>query len=382
MKWCYSTLFFLWIISGCINKESAAIIEEIPLNEVSGQITYAKGFKIARDSGNLMVTVSNPWQNAQNTQYTYILSDSAGSSRMISRQRSMIQIPPERIVCLSTTHIGFIDYLGKTGTIRGISGKDFVVNNQLRNNIERNIVSDVGFDENINYELLLKLNPDIVFVYGVTAAVTKIINKLNELNIPVVLVAEYLEEDPLAKMEWIKFFAAFYGIESEVNSRFDSIAAEYNRLKEMALGTQAKPRVIMGLPWRGIWYVSGGKSYTAKLINDAGGDYIWSSLDYKDSKPIELEKVYENALSADFWLNTGDARSKKDILSVDDRFRNLKVFNRNTVYNNNKLLGPSGGNAYFESGVLEPHIILADLISILHPQLLPSHELKYYQQLQ
>ena len=140
-----------------------------------------------------MIIVYDPWQNAQQTQYSYLLSDSVSSSRMISPGESIIKVPVESVICLSTTHIGFIDYLGKTGTIVGVSGIDFVVNNQLRNRIDQNMLSDVGYDENISYELLLKLNPDIVFVYGVTAAVTKVINKLYELNIPVVVVAEYLE---------------------------------------------------------------------------------------------------------------------------------------------------------------------------------------------
>ena len=36
---------------------------------------------------------------------------------------------------------------------------------------------------------------------------------------------------------------------------------------------------------------------------------------------------------------------------------------------------------FWETGVLEPHLILADLISIFHPEILPGHELKYYARL-
>jgi iron complex transport system substrate-binding protein len=51
------------------------------------------------------------------------------------------------------------------------------------------------------------------------------------------------------------------------------------------------------------------------------------------------------------------------------------------VYNNNNLLVESGGNAFYESGVIEPDVILKDLICILHPHLLPSYRLKYYRKL-
>lgn len=379
-KW-YFNLIICLILSGCIGKESETARTGTHSTKSIHQIKYASCFTMENNGDQMVITVTNPWQNAQQTIYTYILSDSVESSGLINNRKSIIKIPVKRVVCLSTTHIGFIDYLDKTESITGISGKDYVVNSRLQKRIKQGLVLDVGYDENINYELLLKLEPDIVFAYGVTGSVTKIINKLNEMHIPVVMVAEYLEQHPLAKMEWIKFFAAFYGLAPEVSARFDSVAYEYNHLSELVHDFTDKPMVILGLPWRGTWYVSGGQSYIAQLIEDAGGNYVWKSLDYKDSKPIELEKVYENALRADFWLNTGDARSKADIISTDERFKNLPAFQRNMIFNNNRLLSPAGGNAYFESGVVEPHIILKDIMSILHPQLLPSHELKYYQKL-
>lgn len=376
------SLVIFFILSGCNGRKSETAKANTSRGASSGRIKYASGFVLEEHGDRVVINVTNPWQNAQQTTYSYVLTSSVESSVISSNRESLIKVPVRRVVCLSTTHIGFIDDLGMTESIIGISGKDFIVSRHLRERIADHEISDVGYDENINYELLLQLDPDIVFAYGVTGSVTRIINKLNELNIPVVLVAEYLEQHPLAKMEWIKFFAAFYGMGTEADVRFDSVAHEYNRLAELASQVSLKPEVILGLPWRGTWYVSGGESYVAKLVADAGGNYVWKTLDYKDSKPVELEKVYQNALTAEFWLNTGDARSKAEIISSDERFKNLPAFTGNAIYNNNRLLNDAGGNDYFESGVVEPHIILADLISILHPQLLPSHELKYYQKLQ
>jgi iron complex transport system substrate-binding protein len=117
------------------------------------------------------------------------------------------------------------------------------------------------------------------------------------------------------------------------------------------------------------------------MIGDAGGKYIMDHLEFNESRPVALEEIYFRAMMADFWINPGSALSKSDILSVDERFGQLPPFSQNRIYNNNKLLSPTGGNAFFESGVVEPDIILSDLIYILHPQLLPSHSLKYYRNL-
>ena len=96
---------------------------------------------------------------------------------------------------------------------------------------------------------------------------------------------------------------------------------------------------------------------------------------------MALEEIYTRAMQTDYWLNPGSAMSKQDILSVDERFGGLPPFTQDRIFNNNNLLNPAGGNAFFESGVVEPDIILSDLIYIFHPQLLPSHTLKYYRKI-
>jgi iron complex transport system substrate-binding protein len=177
-------------------------------------------------------------------------------------------------------------------------------------------------------------------------------------------------------------FASFYNLENLAVSRFDSAVTRYNNLKATAQKAPVKPSVLLGLPWRGTWYISGSRSYVARLVKDAAGRYIWNHLNFNESRPMALEAVYEQALQADYWLNTGDAWSRNDILSLDERFSGLPAFTNGRLYNNNNRLSEKGGNDIFESGVVEPDAILADLIYILHPQLLPSHRLKYYRKVE
>ena len=51
------------------------------------------------------------------------------------------------------------------------------------------------------------------------------------------------------------------------------------------------------------------------------------------------------------------------------------------IYNNNERISSGGGNDYYESGPINPQKVLADLIKIFHPELLPDHELYYYKKL-
>jgi iron complex transport system substrate-binding protein len=290
-------------------------------------------------------------------------------------------VPVEKVVCLSTTFVGFIDFLHQEETIVGISGEKYVTSPSLSERISNGRIPDVGYDENLSYEKLIQLRPDVVFVYGITGSVSSIVARLDEVGIKPVVVAEYLEETPLAKMEWIKYFGAFFGQMNEAGLKFDSVASNYNKLAQKAAMEKNKPKIMLGLPWSGTWYISGGKSYMASLLRDAGGLYLWHDLPYNDSRPVSLEKVFEKSFEADFWLNPGEAGSKADILLVDSRFSQLRAFHDNSIYNNNNQVNSRGGNAYFEKGVVEPDIILSDIISVIHPHLLPSYPMKYYKKL-
>ena len=125
----------------------------------------------------------------------------------------------------------------------------------------------------------------------------------------------------------------------------------------------------------------GGRSYLAKLLEDAGGDYLWKNSDSYESMPISIENVIEKAINADIWINPDAATNLNDITSIDKRLNNIKAFKEKKVFNNNKRYIKSGGNDYWESGVVNPNLVLKDLISIIHPELLNENSYFYYRKL-
>jgi iron complex transport system substrate-binding protein len=373
-------ILLLLLISGCRNKTAPDRDENIASTDIKKvPVSYATGFDIEYYGDYTLLTVRNPWQQADNIEFKYALTMDGDAA--CPEGYELIEIPVKRVICLSTTHIGFIGFIGQEASVAGISGKNYINDEYINRRIETGQIKDIGFDESLNYELIVELNPDIVFLYSVTGAVASYINKLKELNIKTVMVGEYLEETPLAKMEWVKFMAAFYNAEQKAISMFDSVSQNYNRLVSLAADVHERPKVLLGLPWHGTWYISGSRSYTARIIKDAGGEYLWSELDYRDSQPLGLESVFEKAFTADFWLNTGEVNSISDIIKADTRFRELPPIQNGKVFNNNNIMNSFGANAYFEKGVVEPDIILSDIIRILHPEILPGHKLKYYRKM-
>ncbi len=371
-----SSIFIFIIFFSCQSnsKNNNKTTEEVIPNK------NAKGFSIIKNKTFKKVIVKNPWQGAQQISFDYYFISKKNSVPDSIKNNIIIRTPVSRIICLSTTHASMISRIGESSTIAGIAGTNYIVSTELRKLISEKKIIDVGYDNNLNYETIISLKPEVVIVYGIGSEAMQIITKLKDLNIPSVINAEYLEEDVLAKAEWIKFISLLYEKENTAEEIFNEIENEYNNLKLKVAGIEKKPNVINGLPWKGTWWVAGGRSYMAQLINDAGGNYLWKKNNSRESIPLNLENIIMKSSEADVWINCGAANSKKEILSVDDRISQLQIFHKE-IYNNNAIQNINGGNDFWESGVMNPHLILKDLIFIFHPDILPEHKLVYYKKI-
>jgi len=344
-------------------------------------LDYANGFKIECQKDYSILTVLNPWQNSENIKFSYVLGKEKNKIPKQLENLPFIKVPVARVVTLSTTHIAFIDTLNGIGSICGISGKEYAYNRDLRREIEQGKVQDVGYDMNLNYELLIDLDPDVIFMYGVEGSITGTLGKLKDLGLSAVMCGDYLESNPLGKAEWIKFFGKFYDCADRADSIFWGIEAAYDSVKNMAAGYEKKPVILSGLPWKNTWYVPGGRSFAAGLIRDAGGNYLWAENLSHEALPLDLESVYLKALKADIWINPGDAVNLEEIVKVEERFLDLPVFKSGKIYNNNRRINDNGGNDYWESGALRPDLILLDLVSVFHPDSESPRQFYYYKNL-
>lgn len=345
-------------------------------------ITRAQRFNIEKYKGYLKVSIINPWQGADNVRMEYFLvrKDSLFPEALDSS--NVIFVPVQNIVCMSTTHIAMLAALGEENSVTGVSGPDYVYSGSLKKNIEAGLVADVGYDSGINKELILSISPDLIMMYGIGSESAGYVGKLKELGIKVVFNADYLETDPLGKAEWIKLFGALYCKEEMAYSIYQSEIRLYDSIKTyIRENVSLRPKVLLGLPYKDTWFVSPGNSFISTIISDAGGDYLWKDTESSVSMPYGLENVYIEALNADFWLNIGSINSKVEIDAVDSRLTKLPCFNKGNLYNNNLRVTIKGGNDYWESGTVFPHLILSDIATILHPELFNNKDLFYYKKI-
>ena len=373
-------IFFSLLFSSCHHKSGK---ENNPSEIRSSPDTqYAQKFKIDKKGSYSVLTIFNPWQGAMDVTNIYYLLQRGEKIPVGIDTTALIYVPVRKIICMSTTYLAMISALQEEQSVKGISGVDLIFNEELKERVRRGEVADVGSDDGLNKELVIQIDPDLLMVYGVGNEASGYLSKIKELGYRILFNADYLETDPLGKAEWIKVFGALYCKEREANDLFLSISNEYNRIKSLIMGKNLKrPAVLLGLPWKATWFISPGNSFMETLISDAGGDYLWKDTRSEFAMPYGIENVYIKALKADYWLNIGTVNRCSEITAIDKRLGDLPPFRRGNIFNNNNRLTTSGGNDYWESGSLNPQIVLKDIGAILHPGLFPGYKLFYYKKI-
>lgn len=371
-----SLCLLIVLLAACNGKKTASI------SDFSNQLytpEYASGFSIKGADGyeSSIITVTNPWQGADSIT-TQLFIARGGESAPEGFTGQVLEGDASRIVAMSSTHIAMLDAVGEAGRVVGVSGIDYISNPVISAN--RDSIGDVGYEGNINYELLISLDPDLVLLYGVNGA-SSMEGKLNELGIPFMYVGDYLEESPLGKAEWMVALSEVVGKRTEGEQVFGGIPVRYNDLKKRVADTVLDaPSVMLNTPYGDSWFMPSTESYVARLVKDAGGDYIYKKNTGNASLPIDLEEAYKLTSEADMWLNVGMANSLDELRTSCPKFSDTRCFRNGYVWNNNLKTNAAGGNDYYESAVVNPDILLRDLVKIFHPELV-EEDFVYYKQL-
>ncbi|MCU0418211.1 MAG: ABC transporter substrate-binding protein [Cyclobacteriaceae bacterium] len=341
-------------------------------------LRYATGFRLQREGTVTRVTVTYPHLNATEG-YSYLLVPKGTTPPQTDKQTTIIEVPVSSLVCTSTTHIPLLDYLGGSHVLIGFPTTDYISSPVMRQRIDAGKVADLGIDKGMDLERLFSLKPEVVMGYTMTKDLGQL-RKISDLGIPVVINAEYLEKHPLGRAEWIKLMGALLGREKQADSVFAMIENEYLRTQALVTDTR-KPTVFSGIAYGDGWFLPGGQNYAARLLRDAGYDYLWQADSTQGYLELSFEAVYTRAKHADYWIGVASYTSRAEIKNTDSRYALFDAFQNKRVYSYNARTGAKGGSEFLELGYLRPDLILKDLVKIAHPQLLPRHTLYFHRAL-
>ena len=367
----------LLCMAGCRGRRGPALDKNVSIAQSDTtlpSVEYAKGFRFERNSGDLILIFSDPIKTGREiARYRLVSHDSKGKALAGVTD---ISVPVTRIAASSTTHAGFLSAVGSAKQLMGCNSPERLFDTLLFNRFARGELVRTGRDQGYNLEFLISTRPDLVLKAGVDGQFVPD-PRLTETAIPVMYVLEWMEPTPLGRAEWIKVFGMITGRIKAADSVFRIIENNYNSLAEKGHQAAEKVKVLTGNVFKGTWYMPGGRNYMARFFEDAGMDYLWKDNDQAASLALSFESVVYRLSEAPVWINV-NVDSVSRLLAAEARYSVFRALKERRVYSIFNRINSQGGNDFWEGAVVRPDKVLADLLAIAHPELMPAHSWNYY----
>ncbi|WP_051935727.1 ABC transporter substrate-binding protein [Salegentibacter sp. Hel_I_6] len=372
-------LVLLLVLSACKNdKKEQNTVSVQPENSV--ELKHANNFTIREFKDFYILEIETPWPDAKEG-FTYLLAKENAQIPSDLEYDQKVQIPVKKMVVTSTTHIPALEALKEENSLIGFPGLDYISSEKTRKLINSGEIKELGKNENINTEVLIDLEPDIVIGFAIDGN-NKTFETIQKTGIPVMYNGDWTEKTPLGKAEWIKFFGAFYDKLEEAENIFNQIETDYTEAKELAKSAKETPKVLSGAMYKDQWYLPYGNSWQAQFIRDANANYIYADTEGNGSMALSFENVLDKAQDADFWISAGQYTTYSQLLEESAHYQQFEAVENKKVYSVSLTKGETGGVLYFELGPQRPDLVLKDLVSIFHPNLLPEYENRFFKALE
>lgn len=381
----------LAVLSGSIVAQAANLVEcvtdyaaEVDYFPEKATLTHAETFSIDYFDHYKVITVNTPWFGATKADaFQYVLVQCGTPAPEGYEDALVIEIPSAEIIVMSTAQLPQLVELGLIDNLIGVDSFMFPNTPEVREKIDAGELVEVGNGASVNAEVVLEAEPTIVMVNGNGVAEYDAHPTLLDAGVFVAINADWVEPTLLGRAEWVKFLAAFYNKEAEAEAIFDEIVTEYDEAKALVAEIPDDERVSVlwnsYQPFTTSWSIPGQATWLGELLQDAGVNWVLMEEAPEASAQLSFEQVYEAGLDTPVWvLNTFGIATLDDLIASDERYSDFAAVEDGIVYDNSARLNENGGNDFWETGVTQPHLILQDLIAMFYPELLPDHEIMFY----
>jgi iron complex transport system substrate-binding protein len=367
-------------------------------------LKYATQLSIVRHKDYTEVVVKNPWKEGK-ILHSYLLVPDSIDPQDISHSSlsTVVRTPLRRSVMFTTVHCAMLMSFGCEQSIAGVADLKYIKIPWIHEQVKAGRITDVGEGMSPVVEKIIDQRPDALFLspfensggYG----------RLEEIGIPIIECAEYMEPSPLARAEWLRFYGMLFGCEARADSLFAVVDSSYCALRDrwyggtgarghentsVAVGNLAPPHHRTTVPTKtpsvlldkvtgSVWYVPGGRSTIGQMIQDAGGNYPWADDDHSGSVSLPFEAVLEKAGEADVWLfrySSDHDITPDELLSEHHGYDQFKAFRSGEIYGCDVER-----SLFYEESPFRPDWLLGDYIHILHPDIPNLPPLRYYRKL-
>lgn len=336
---------------------------------------YAKGFNVTyTNKGYCLLDIRDPQKEEGGETFHFALKPKSVKVSDIPQGYTVIETPVKSTICMTSLQLSNFIKLDELDAVVGITSTRHLFNQEMQKRLDEGKTHKIGIEGNFDNEIIMGINPDVILISPFKRGGY---DALTEVGIPLIPHLGYKEMTPLGQAEWIKFIGLLISEEEKANKVFSEIESRYLELTKLTSQVKKRPVVFSGELRGGNWYAVGGKSFLAQLFKDAGADYFLKDDARSGGISLDFETVYSQAAYADYWRIVNSYKgdfSYKTLQAEDVRYADFQAFKKKQVIYCNMSEKP-----FYESMPVEPEIVLADLIAVFHPQLLPDHTPRYYE---
>lgn len=353
------------LLVACSNADQDRAVREADWYPLSN--AHARCFRILVRGDERQLVVLGPG-GSTDTLAVYHVRAHGDSVSSVSGETNLPLL--DHVAVVSTTHLPFISALGRASAVVGAAHLTEVRDTAMRARIKQGTVQEIGTADGLDQERLIALAPQALLDYPFGRA-----NSSNSHTGPTrIEITEYLEQDPLGRAEWIRFFGVLFGQEVKADSIYKAIELRYITVRDMAKVIPQHPKVFFGSAWQGQWFVPPGNSYIGQLISDAGGAYCYVDRKADGNITLDLETVLAQARSAQHFgvvLASAGRVGLTDLSGGDKRIEGLDAVRKGGFYLDSQR------SDVFGAALLEPDQLLLDLRCIFHPWYCAGREPRY-----
>ena len=341
---------------------------------------YSTLLSIAEYDGYTLATIKNPWKPGK-LLHRYVLvprtSDIRHQTSALPEDATVIEVPIQRAAVFTTVHCALLTEFGLGDRIVGVADSKYIKIPYIHEQIAKGRIVDCGNGLNPVVEKIMDIKPDVIMLspfensggYG----------KTEEIGIPLIECAEYMETSPLGRAEWMRFYGLLFGVGEKADAMFHEVDSCYTALKQQATEAGDGRSVIVDKVVGSVWYMPGGRSTIGQMIQDAGGRYPWANDEQSGSLALPFESVLEHGGESDVWMlrySSDHEWDYRELLSGHQGYGQLRAFREKEVYGCNVEQ-----SKFYEETPFHPNYLLNDFIQILHPDIIGTSSLRYYKKL-
>ena len=312
------------VLSGCSSKTEPANTESLVFSH-HYQLDYAQQFTAdCYEGGYTMVSIPDSGQKF------LVVPQDAAEVDSLPADVTVLRQPVENIYLVSTSVMDLILHLDALDsiTLSGTKAEGWYLP-EAKQAMEAGRIAYAGKYSAPDYEQILAANCGLAIENTMILHTPEVKEQLEHFGIPVLVERSSYESGPLERMEWIKLYGILLGKEDTAEQVFAAQEAAIAPLLEQE--PTGKSCAFFSLSSNNLATVRKGSDYVAKMIEMAGGAYVFSDLTDNGNSlatmNLPLEDFYAGAKDADVLIyNSAIEGTIASVSQLTEKFPLLSEF--------------------------------------------------------